>query len=209
MKNHYFIGKLLNPEEAKQLQGSQSYLSRNIKTTGKVINFNTKFAYLGYLDHESLLMLQDKLNNVFESIVNQYGPQKCKYTQFGITGLKTTKKSVSLLYQNDNLQKIIVPFIRHYVKQITEDESDFYPHVALLRFNARDENDILKPGKDGKNILQKTFVPRNPIFTVDSIDLMKGELKVRRMGAPSKYDDMDMVLVNSYKLRGQKTQTQC
>ena len=200
--NHYFIGKLLNPDDAKKLIKSQSYISRNIPTTGKVFNFNTKFAYLGYMDEQTLLDLQNKISNVLEALTDKFGPQTCNYTGYGITGLKTTKKSVAVLYDCDEVSKIIVPYLRNYIDEITGNTSDFYPHVSLLRIDAGDVNEIMKEDDKGKSILQKTYLPDPKTFTFDSIDIMKGELLVKRSGQPSRYDDMNVKVINRYKLRG-------
>ncbi len=200
--NHYFIGKLLNPDDAKKLIKSQSYISRNIPTTGKIFNFNTKFAYLGYMDEQTILDLQNKISNVLESLTDNFGPQKCNYTGYGITGLKTTKKSVSILYDCDVISKVIVPYLRHYINQITDDVSDFYPHVSLLRIAAADVNEVLKEDDKGKSILQKTYLPDSKTFVIDSIDIMRGDLKIKRLGMPSRLDDMDMKVINKYTLRG-------
>lgn len=202
--NHYFIGKLLNPDDAKKLYGKQSFLSRNIPTTGKIFNFNTKFGYLGYMDEGTMLSLQDKLNNIFEALSNEFGPQKCKYIEYGITGLKTTKKSVSILYENDNIENIIVPYIRSYIDKITGETSYFYPHVALVRFDVRDQSEILKEDEKGKNILGRTFLPDPPEFLIDSVDILMGQTKIKRTGAPSKYDDMEMKVIHKYNLTGTK-----
>jgi len=200
--NHYFIGKLLNPEDARKLIKSQGYISRNIPTTGKVFNFNTKFAYLGYMDDQTFLALQNKLSNVLEALSDNIKPQTGKYTGYAITGLKTTKKSVAILYQNDIITNVLVPYLRSYVNKVTGDESDFLPHVSLLRIDASDVNEVLKEDDKGKNILQKTYLPDPKIFKIDSIDIMKGELLVKRTGQPSKTDDMNMRKVVSYPLRG-------
>ncbi len=200
--NHYFIGKLLNPEDTKKLIKNQSFISRNIPTIGKVFNFNTKFAYLGYMDEPTMLELQNKISNVLETISDSFGPQTCTYTGYGITGLKTTKKSVSVLYDCDTFSKIIVPYLRSYIDQVTGDTSDFYPHVSLLRIDAGDVNEVLKEDNKGKNILQKTYLPDPKTFSIDSIDIMKGELIIKRSGQPSRYDDMNIKKINSFKLRG-------
>lgn len=202
--NHYFIGKLLNPDDSKKLLKSQSYLSRNIPPTGKVFNFNTKFAYLGYMDDQTFLDLQNKISNVLETISDNFGPQDATYTGYGITGLKTTKKSVALLYDCDIVSKIIVPYLRSYIDEITGDTSDFYPHVSLLRIDAGDVSEVLKKDDKNKNILQKTYLPDPKTFKIDSIDIMKGELIVKRSGQPSKTDDMNMKFVNKYVLRGKQ-----
>jgi len=199
--NHYFIGKLLNSNDAQKLTGKQNYLSRNLPVTNKVINFNTKFAYLGYLDDNTMLDLQDKLNNVFEALTKTFQPFNCEYTQYGISGLKSTKKSVSVLYNNSEVSNVIVPFIRHYTNQITEDDSDFYPHVALLRFDASDYSKVVSAkDKKGLPLLETTFLPEPAYFTVDSIDIMKGTPLVRRSGPSSKTDDMDISVIHRYKL---------
>ncbi len=200
--NHYFIGKLLNPEDSKKLIKSQSYISRNIPTTGKVFNFNTKFAYLGYMDEQTILDLQNKISNVLEAITDNFGSQTCKYSGYGITGLRTTKKSVAVLYDCDVVSKIIVPYLRNYTNQVTDDDSDFYPHVSLLRIAASDVNEVLKEDDKGKTILQKTYLPDPKTFKIDSIDIMKGELLVKRAGQPSKFDDMNMKVINRFELRG-------
>ena len=62
--NHYFIGKVLNANDAKRLKGAQSYLSHSVPVVGKIFNFNTKFAYLGYMDEATILELQNKISNV-------------------------------------------------------------------------------------------------------------------------------------------------
>lgn len=202
--NHYFIGKLLNPEDARKLVGKQKYLSKQINVTGKVFNFNTKFAYLGYLDQSTELQLKDKLFNIFEAITAQYGPQKAKYTKYSVTGLKTTKKSVSVLYENKNITDIIVPYIRSYTDEITDGPSDFLAHVALLRFDASDVGQIMKKNEKELTILNKTFMPEPNTFNIDSIDILRGVPKVRRSGAPSRYDDMDIEVVDKFVLRGNK-----
>ena len=102
--NHYFIGKLLNPDDAKKLIKNQSYISRNIPTVGKVFGFNTKFAYLGYMDDQTLLNLQNKISNILEATTDNFSPQTCTYSGYGITGLKTTKKSVAVLYDCDRME---------------------------------------------------------------------------------------------------------
>jgi len=201
--NHYFIGKNLNPEDSKKLNSAQSFIARGgVPSVGKVFNFNTKFAYLGYMDEPTFLELQNKLSNVLEAITDKFGPQTCTYTNYGITGLKTTKKSVSVLYECDNLSKVIVPYLRSYVDEITGDTSDFYPHVSLLRIEASDVKEVLKEDKDGKTILQKTYLPKPNTFTVDSIDIMKGIPKIKRSGTPSRLDDMDIKIINKHSLRG-------
>lgn len=201
--NHYFIGKLLNPEDANRLKGKQSYLSRQIPTTGKVFNFNTKFAYLGYMDEKTMLELQDKLNNVFETLTENITTQKCVYTKYDITGPKTTKKSISLLYQNPTIENVVVPYIRSFTDGITEmrDAEGYTPHVALVRFDARDIGEVMKKNVKDLTVLNKTFMPEPREFTVDSIDIMRGELKVRRSGPPSPDDDMDLKVVHKYRLR--------
>lgn len=200
--NHYFIGKLLNPEDSKKLNSAQSYIARSTPAVGKVFNFNTKFAYLGYMDEPTFLDLQNKISNVLEALTDKFGPQTCTYTGYGVTGLKTTKKSVSALYECDNLSKVIVPYLRSYIDEITGDTSDFYPHVSLLRVEASDVKEVLKEDNQGKNILQKTFLPKPNTFAVDSIDIMKGIPKIKRSGTPSRLDDMDIKFVNKYVLRG-------
>ncbi len=200
--NHYFIGKMLNPEDSKKLNSSQSYISHNIPAVGKVFNFNTKFAYLGYMDEQTFLDLQNKISNVLEAITDKFGPQIGTYTGYGITGLKTTKKSVSVLYESDNLSKVIVPYLRSYIDEITGDTSDFYPHVSLLRVEASDVKEVLKKDNQGKDILEKVFLPKPNTFTVDSIDIMKGIPKIKRSGTPSRLDDMDIEFVNKYTLGG-------
>lgn len=202
--NHYFIGKVLNQNDAKQLNGPQSFIARNVPTVGKVFNFNTKFAYLGYMDENTILELQSKISNVLETLSDTFGPQSCTYTSFGITGLKTTKKSISILYKCDSVEKVIVPYLRSYINKFTGDESDFYPHVSLLRIDANDVNEVLKEDDSGKNILEKTFIPKQNTFDIDSIDIIKGTPIVKRMGQPSKYDDMDMKVINRYMLRGDR-----
>jgi len=200
--NHYFIGKMLYPEDSKKLNSSQSFIARGAPAVGKVFNFNTKFAYLGYMDQPTFLELQNKIGNVLEAISEKFGPQTCSYTNYGITGLKTTKKSVSILYECDNLSNVIVPYLRSYINEITGDTSDFYPHVSLLRIEASDVKEVLKEDKDGKTVLQKTYLPKPNTFIVDSIDIMKGVPKIKRSGTPSRLDDMDIEFVNKYKLGG-------
>lgn len=202
--NHYFIGKVLNTEDAKKLIKSQSFISRNIPTVGKVFNFNTKFAYLGYMDDKTILDLQNKISNVLEAVTDNFGPQICTYTGYGITGLKTTKKSVSTLYKCDNISNTIVPYLRSYINEITEDTSDFYPHVSLLRIDAGDVSEVLKEDNKGKNILQKTYLPDPKTFKIDSIDIIKGIPLIKRVGTPSRYDDMELKVINKYALRGNK-----
>lgn len=201
--NHYFIGKMLNPEDSKKLNSSQSFIGRStVPIAGKVFNFNTKFAYLGYMDQPTFLELQNKIGNILEAVSEKFGPQTCTYTNYGITGLKTTKKSVSILYECDNLSKVIVPYLRSYINEITGDTSDFYPHISLLRIEASDVKEVLKEDKDGKTILQKTYLPKPNTFTVNSIDIMKGVPKIKRSGTPSRLDDMDIEFVNKYELIG-------
>jgi hypothetical protein len=200
--NHYFIGKLLNPEDSKKLLKSQNYISKNVPITNKIYNFNTKFAYLGYMDEQTMLELQNKISNVLEAISDNFGPQNCTYTRYGITGLKTTKKSIAALYDSNNLSNIIVPYLRSYIDKITGDNSDFYPHISLLRIDANNVNKVLLEDESGKNILQKTFLPDPNSFLIDSIDIMKGELMTKRTGLPSRYDDMNIKKISSYKLRG-------
>lgn len=200
--NHYFIGKVLIQNDAKKLNNAQSFLGRKIPTVGKIFNFNTKFAYLGYMNEQTMMELQSKISNVFETLTDTLGPQECTYTKYGITGLKTTKKSISILYENSKISDVIVPYLRSYTNQLTGDESDFYPHISLLRIDANDVNEVMKEDDKGKNILEKTFLPKPNTFTVDSIDIIKGTPIVKRMGQPSKYDDMDMKVINRYMLRG-------
>lgn len=197
--DHYFIGKLLNPEDSKKLIGKQSYITRNLNVpiTGKIINFNTKFTYLGYMDEQTMLKLQDKLNNVFEALTMKYKPQKCTYTGYGITGLRTTKKSIAALYNCPIVEQVIVPFIRSYTDDITGETAGFYPHVSLLRIDARDQSEVEK-----QSILNKTYLPDPNTFTIDSIDILKGTPKIRRSGPSSRYDDMEIKVINKYMLRG-------
>lgn len=202
--NHYFIGKVLNANDAKRLKGAQSYLSRSVPVVGKIFNFNTKFAYLGYMDEPTILELQNKISNVLETVTDTYGPQTATFTQYGIAGLKTTKKSVSILYKNDNVSDVIVPYLRSYINKLTGDTSDFYPHVSLLRIDASDVSDVMKEDAKGQTILQKTFLPKPNTFTIDSIDLIQGKPIIKRMGQPSKYDDMELKVINKFMLRGDK-----
>ena len=65
--NHYFIGKVLNQNDSKKLNGPQSFISRNVPTVGKVFNFNIKFAYLGYMDETTILELQNKMHKIKEA----------------------------------------------------------------------------------------------------------------------------------------------
>jgi len=205
--NHYFIGKLLNPDDAKRLTKGQNYISKNIPTSGKVFNFNTKFAYLGYLSDQDILELQNKLSNVMEALSDKIGPQTATYSKYGVTGIRTTKKSISLLYKNDTITNVVVPYLRNYINQITDDSSDFLPHVSLLRIDANDVNMVTKKDDKGQNILEKTYLPDPNSFIIDSIDIMKGIPVVKRQGAPSKYDDMNMTVINKFKLLGSKSNT--
>lgn len=202
--NHYFIGKLLNQDDAKKLVGKQSYITKNLNVPviDKIINPNTKFAYLGYMDENTILKLQDKLNNIFEAISTQFGTQTCTYKQYGITGLKTTKKSIGLLYNCSKISNIIVPYIRSYSDYITGETSDFYPHISLLRIDAKDQSSVLKPDNKGLSILEKTYLPDPKTFTIDSIDILRGDLKIKRSGLPSRYDDMELKVIHKYMLTG-------
>ena len=194
--HHYFIGKLLNEDDSKNLSGAQSYI---VKKTGskKITNLNAKFAYLGYMDEETFLQLQDKISNILGSISDNFAPHTCKYTGFDITGEKTTKKSISVLYENDVITKILVPYLRSYLSPITGESNVFFPHVSLARIDVQNINDEIR------DIVSKVFIPKyNPTFKIDTIDIMKGIPKVVRSGPSSKLDEMDMVLVSSYKLVG-------
>ena len=199
--NHYFIGKFLNQDDQKKLFGKQTYLSKNLPITNKVENLNTKFAYLGYFDDLTMLELQDKLNNVMESITSYIDPINAIYKNYSITGLKTTKKNISILYDCPIITDIVVPYIRSYTNQFTEDTSDFYPHISLLRFDAKNLTTILnKTDNKGNNILENTFLPEPNTFLLDSIDIMKGVPKFRRSGPSSRYDDMDITIIHRYNI---------
>jgi len=202
--NHYFIGKILNIPDSKKLNSGQTFISRNIKVapTGKIFKFNTKFAYLGYMDHQTFLELQNKISNVLEALSEKFGPQTCKYTKYDITGLKTTKKSISILYSCNNINNVIVPYLRSYINEITGDTSDFKPHVSLLRVDASDIKEVLKEDNTGKNILEKVFLPKENTLLIDSIDIMRGIPKIKRSGTPSRLDDMDIEFVSKYSLNG-------
>ena len=193
--NYYFIGKLLNTNDGGKLNGPRGFLTRNIPSIGKVYNFNTKFAYLGYMNEATELVIKDKLNNMFEAIANKYAPQECQYTQYDITGPLKTKKAISILYENDNISNVIVPYIRSYTDAVfSYQQTEYVPHIAMLRFDPRES---FNP-----SILQKTRLPTPNTFTIDSIDLLKGVPATTRAGPPSKYDDMYIKLVNRYPLTG-------
>lgn len=210
---HYFIGKMINNEESHQLNGSQNYLLKQMNNLGvapsgkiQVKQFHTKFAYLGYTNKETELEVKDKLNNVFEALRNKFAPVQATYTGYNITGIKT-KKSISLMYTCDLVSEIIVPYIRSYTEDMRyypeeKNEPSFNPHVALIRFDAKDQNTLLKPDDSGKNLLQKVFLPKDPHFMIDSIDLLCGKPRITRPGTPSKYDDMDIEVVHRYTFIG-------
>lgn len=204
--NHYFIGFLLKNEDARKISSTQTYLSNllnrmDVDIIGKVLNFNTKFAYLGYLDHNSELIFKDKLNNIFEALSSKIKPNKSTYISYGITGSKT-KKSISAIYKNEILEDVIVPYIRSYTDEMTQRTTidDFIPHVAILRFNADDMGKIVKKDKNGKTLLDKIFLPKPDYFEIDSIQLLRGKTVITRQGAPSKYDDMNIEVIAQYKL---------
>ena len=193
--HHYFIGKLLNPEDSKNLIGAQGYIERKTKSK-KVVELNAKFAYLGYMDDATFLELQDKISNITGVISEKFKAQECVYTGFGITGEKTTKKSVSIMYKNDVITQILVPYLRSFISTITNESNIFYPHISLARINTSDINQELE------SFVETIRVPKTQSFTIDSLDIMKGIPKVIRSGPSSKLDDMDMELVQSYKLVG-------
>ena len=192
--HHYFIGKLLNQEDSKNLIGTQSYISRKINSK-KISNLNIKFAYLGYMDDETFLSLQDKISNIMSALSENVSASKSMYTGFGITGEKTTKKSVSIMYQNDIITKIVVPYLRSYLSPITGESMDYFPHISLTRI---DVNNITA---DIEEFLTTVRIPQNNTFTIDTIDILKGIPKIVRPGPSSKLDDMDMEVRASYALK--------
>lgn len=193
--HHYFIGKLLNSEDSKNLIGAQGYIERKTKSK-KISELNAKFAYLGYMDDQTFLELQDKISNITGVISEKFKACECVYTEFGITGEKTTKKSISIMYKNDTITEILVPYLRSFISPITGESNIFYPHISLARINTADINQELE------EFVKTIRIPKATSFTIDTLDIMKGNPKVIRSGPSSKLDEMDMELVQSYKLVG-------
>ena len=207
--NHYFIGFLLKSEDSRKLMGAQNYLTsqlhkKNASILGKVTNFHTKFAYLGYLDNQTELLIRDKLNNVFEAIANKFKPLEGEMTEINLTKGIKTNKSIAIFYENKDLENIIIPYLRSYIDKMLDKPSEkVEPHISILRVDARDTGKILeKDPKSQKNILEQTFLPKENKFIIDSIQFLRGKPKITRTGAPSKYDEMDIEIINQYQLRG-------
>ncbi len=207
--NHYFIGYLLKPDDSKKLIGGQNFITRtlnqkDVQVLGKVTDFHTKFSYLGYLDKATELLIKDKLSNVFEAISSKFGPLEGEMTRYGLTKGIKTKKSVAIYFKNADLENIIVPYIRSYTDHmLTKIPEDFEPHISLLRVDVKDTSKILeKDPRTGQDILEKTYLPKDNKFVIDSIQFLRGKPKIARTGAPSKYDEMDIEIIDQYKLRG-------
>ena len=114
LKNHYYIGTIINDEKSiNQLNILQNVLKNKkfgIDNTFQYKHFYCGFIYLGYIDDTIAKKIANYLSPLFIAITQESGQIECEYTGFEYYH-KNNIQAVNILYDSKILCDIIIPYL--------------------------------------------------------------------------------------------------
>jgi hypothetical protein len=190
--HHYIIGKRLKKTDAMKIKDVQQKIAQNnsyLDDNTKISNIYTPFVYLGYYDES----IENKLKNMilpeFFAIAEKITPIKCPIKKYTYTGQSKRFKYLAIEYDTPQniLQKVIIPFIKHYMDKYIGKNLSFEdkPMIPLFRLDNKNKEIFLENNPytitdneyDFNNIpmpnLKMNREKNERYIEIDSIDLLR------------------------------------
>lgn len=191
LKNHYYIGTIINDEKTiNQLKILQNVLKNKkfgIENPFQYRYFYSGFIYLGYIDDNIAIKIANYLSPLFIAITEEIGQIECEYTGFEYYH-KHNIHAVNILYDSKKLCDIIVPYlikfgITNFIETAFEPKSSPKLFIPLISINKIKNNntDMLD-----QNIKQ-LYLPKNTKFYIETIDVISGVPVLNNINIVSSY----------------------
>jgi len=225
--HHYFVGKLLNSQEARSGKNVQSIITKKFPLfteDDKTSSIYTPLYYLGYYNENYEQKLLTLLDPILEAIALNYDSFNCYYKGYTFSGKNSKYSTFSLFYEDDKniISDQIKPFLANaFTKTLNVPEDQFFTEplnvIPFFRVSNSVKNDIIAqyPNNqfelsNGNSILNfNTFpIPRDLFnknkrmnyFNFNSIDILRATPIEVKAGRQSAIDKMKIDLIRSIPL---------
>ena len=190
-KNHFFIGYKLSNNFSKKLKKIQNNFLKNYKINNvkKIIKFHLRFVYLGYVSEQTAVEFYNYLKPLLEAVAQKFKPLQCDVCGLSYKSRRSKYDKIVIKFKNEYLNLINDYLKKNGTDKIFGDSSARISdlHINILTFKKKDNLDIINNIKEG---IKKFRIQDDLHFTINSLDLLKGEPTETRKGHPSKNDEM-------------------
>ena len=197
MKNHYFIGHMLDDNNNINILKN---IQKNIRKRYKLNNFHfnnklyVNFVYLGYYDDDIIKEFMNKVGSILmNEIAEKISELNCYYKSYKIYNDKSYYRISILIDDISNIIiKTIIPYLfKEAIMPIFNKNKIMYPSIDLIYYKSSDI-------PTNKNTITMDL-PKNK-FKITSLSLIRGSPTQIRSGLPSKHDQLHLDEVYKYRV---------